>query len=199
MGTTPSADAAIARVVPPGPRTVPNAVLGMLIFLGTEAMLFAGLISAFLVLRAGMETWPPPDQPRFPLGLTRINTTILLTSGWTMIRARGLLLGGRRLEVSGWLGLTAALGSAFLLVQGIEWVRLVRHGLTMVGGVYGGLFAALIGVHGLHVLGGVAALSRAWRMGRGTGIGDDTLTAVLLYWLFVVGVWPVLFWLVYSS
>jgi heme/copper-type cytochrome/quinol oxidase subunit 3 len=199
MGTAPSADAATARVLPPGPRTVPNAVLGMLIFLGTEAMLFAGLISAFLVLQAGMETWPPPDQPRFPLGLTRVNTTILLASGWTMIRARGLLLGGRRLEVAGWLGLTAALGSVFVLVQGIEWARLVRHGLTVVGGVYGGLFAALIGVHAVHVLGGLAALSRAWRIARGPGLGGDTLTAVLLYWLFVVGVWPVLFWLVYAS
>ena len=41
-------------------RVVPNGVLGMLIFLLTEVMLFAGLISAFLIIRAQAIVWPPP-------------------------------------------------------------------------------------------------------------------------------------------
>lgn len=197
MGASLSASAASVALPSPVSRRVPNAVLGMLIFLGTEAMLFAGLISAFLVLQAGTEMWPPPDQPRFPLAITALNTMVLLASGWTIVLARQWLLSGRGSRVSGALALTATLGTIFVLVQGIEWLRLAGHGLRVVGGVYGGLFATLIGTHGVHVLGGVAVVSRAWRLARGAGIEDGTLTAVLLYWLFVVGVWPILFWLVY--
>lgn len=198
MGSTLTMDAATAGIPTLPSRRVPNAVLGMLIFLGTEVMLFAGLISAFLVLQAGTEVWPPADQPRFPLGITGLNTGILLASGWTMIRARGLVFSDRLDATARWLGLTTVLGSVFVLVQGIEWVRLAGHGLRLVGGIYGGLFATVIGTHALHVLGGLAAVTRAWHLARGPGIGEETLTAVLLYWLFVVGVWPVLFWLVYS-
>jgi cytochrome c oxidase subunit 3 len=198
MESTLAVDAATTGRISLRSRKVPNAVLGMLIFLGTEVMLFAGMISAFLVLQAGMETWPPADQPRFPLGITALNTAILLASGYTVIRARGLLILDRPDATSSWLGLTAVLGTVFVLVQGIEWMRLAGHGLQIVGGVYGGLFAVLIGTHALHVLGGVAAVSRAWRLASGPGISLDTLTAVLLYWLFVVGVWPILFWFIYS-
>jgi len=170
----------------------------MLIFLGAEAMFFAGLVSAFLVLRAGMEAWPPPDQPRFPLGVTTLNTILLLASGWTMWRARRARAEAPGPEVARWLGITLALGASFLALQGVEWVRLVAHGLRFVAAVYGGLFAALIGSHALHVAGGVAAVGWAWRRSRLRGaLGLDSLTAVALYWTFVVGVWPILFVLVY--
>ena len=39
-------------------------------FLGAEAMFFAGLIGAFLVFRIGSPVWPPPFQPRLPAGVT---------------------------------------------------------------------------------------------------------------------------------
>ena len=43
---------------------VSSGVIGMLLFMVTEAMFFAALISAFLVIRAGLEEWPPWGQPR---------------------------------------------------------------------------------------------------------------------------------------
>src|SRR5262249_56502794 len=64
------------------------------------------------------------------------------------------------------IALTAGLGTAFLAVQGAEWVRLVHHGLTLASGTYGATFYVLIGCHGVHVLvavawlGVVAALAR---------------------------------------
>jgi len=71
---------------PPSAPTAPavsNARLGLLVFLGAEAMFFVGLIGAFLVFRLGSEVWPPPAQPRLPVGVTGINTVILLFSGLT--------------------------------------------------------------------------------------------------------------------
>src|SRR5210317_2226857 len=60
---------------------VSNGVLGMVFLIITEVMFFAGLISAYLVNRAGNPVWPPDDQPRLPVEITAINTLILLLSG----------------------------------------------------------------------------------------------------------------------
>jgi cytochrome c oxidase subunit 3 len=98
------------------------------------------------------------------------------------------------------LRLTAMLGSLFLVVQGIEWVRLVRHGLTMGSSVYGGTFYVVIGCHAFHVLTAVAWLVVVTMLAaRGvfTARRHDGLEMCGMYWFFVSGLWAVLFPLVY--
>jgi cytochrome c oxidase subunit 3 len=191
------------RVLPPTTRStaVSSPVLGMLVFLGAEAMFFAGLVSAFIVLRSSAGPWPPPDQPRLPVEVTAVNTLVLLLSGLTMRRAVAARRAGRRSDLARWLAVTACLGATFLAVQGVEWVRLVRHGLQIGRGVYGSLFVAVIGTHALHVLGGVlvvVATSIAAHRMRPI-LREDLVLPSALYWWFVVGVWPVLYGLVYLS
>ena len=65
---------------------VANSVMGMLLFVIIEAMLFAGMISAFTIIRSGAMIWPPPDQPRLPIERTAINTAALLASDDLMKR-----------------------------------------------------------------------------------------------------------------
>ena len=48
-------------------------------FLGAEAMFFAGLIGAYIVFRVGSAIWPPPFQPRLPVAITAVNTLILVS------------------------------------------------------------------------------------------------------------------------
>lgn len=192
---------------PPAPApwdgpAVSNARLGMLIFLAFEAMLFAGLIGTFVVFRFGSALWPPAGQPRLPLLITWVNTGILLLSGYTMHAALRALRLGNRPGVAGGLTHTALLGSLFLFVQGSEWVRLIRHGLTLSAGIYGATFYTVIGCHGLHVLGAVLWLlvARLW-VARQPPPGRRAVAIELcgMYWYFVVGLWPVLFTLVYLS
>ncbi len=186
------------RVEPP----VSNARLGMLMFLGAEAMFFAGLIGAFLVFRLGSTIWPPSGQPYLPVGVTGVNTAILLFSAYTMYRAIRAIRGGNREGLVRWVSLTALLGMIFLGVQGYEWMRLVRFGLTLSSGPYGATFYTLIGLHGAHVLGAVLWLlvvlagTRRHRFSVNRHVG---LTLCGMYWYFVVGLWPVLFTLVYLS
>jgi cytochrome c oxidase subunit 3 len=77
---------------------------------------------------------------------------------------------------------------------------MLGYGLRAASGPYGATFYTLIGAHGLHVLGGlavlVAALLRAHRSPY-SARQRVALEACRLYWLFVVGVWPVLYVLVY--
>lgn len=179
---------------------VHRAFLGLLIFLATEIMFFAGLISAFLILRASSEAWPPPHQPRLPVAVTGVNTLFLIASAFTMhfalraIRVNNIKALTRRLMA------TAALGIIFLAVQGYEWLRLVQYGLTFNSSIYGGTFYALIGAHGLHVLAAVLVLLFTLRRSfesRYSGEQHHGIELCSMYWVFVVAIWPVLYVLVY--
>jgi heme/copper-type cytochrome/quinol oxidase subunit 3 len=174
----------------------------MLIFLAFEGMFFAGLIGAFLVYRLGSQFWPPVGQPRLPILVTWANTAILLFSSYTMRDALRAMRMGDRDGLTTGLSRTALLGTTFLIVQGSEWLRLIRHGLTLSAGIYGATFYTVIGCHGLHVLGAVIWLliarfgSRDMRCSARRQIGIELCG---MYWYFVVGLWPVLFALVYLS
>ncbi len=187
---------------PASTRLVDNAVLGTAIFVAAESMVFAGLISAFLVLRANAGEWPPPHQPRLPIAVTAVNTALLLLSAVTMWRATAAAARGRQPAVVRSLAATAALGTTFVAVQGAEWVQLLRYGLSASASVYGGTFYALIGCHGVHVLAGVitvlVVLGRVAHSARPARI-RSALTACQVYWLFVVTVWPILYVLVYLA
>jgi cytochrome c oxidase subunit 3 len=179
---------------------ISNARLGMLVFLAFETMFFGGLLGAFLVFRLSSVRWPPPGQPYLPGAITWINTGILLASSYTMGRALRAIRAGDHSGLLHGLGITALLGTIFLAVQGTEWVRLVRFGLTLSSGIYGSTFYTLIGCHGLHVLGAVAWLLINLLQaigGRFTARDHVGVQLCGMYWYFVVSLWPVLFGLVY--
>lgn len=185
----------------PAPRRpLDNLRVAVLFFIGAESMFFAALISALFILRSALPVWPPPLQPRLPLGITVANTVVLLASSVAMILAGRALARGPRREVVRWLGVAAALGTLFLAVQGFEWTRLIGHGLTLSSSTYGTTFYALIGTHALHVVVALAwllatlGLARAGRAGRN---GGSLVRGCALYWHFVVALWLVLFVAVY--
>ncbi len=190
---------------PPPPRSEPlvsNAHLGMLMLIAAETMLFTGLIGAFLVFRFGSVTWPPLDQPRLPIGITAVNTVILLLSGYTMYRAITAIGQGNQQRFINGLLETTLLGVMFLSVQGSEWIRLIRYGFTLSDGTYGSTFYTLIGCHGLHVLGAIIwllAVLVGARQGRYSAQNRTSVEICGMYWYFVVALWPFLFTLVYLS
>ncbi len=190
---------------PPGsPSIEPAGVganhLGMLVFIASEAVLFLTLIVTFALARAGYPEWPPSDQPRLPVMASFINTLVLLGSGGAMYGAwrsmrRGMVLSSGRLLIAATL-----LGILFLVVQGVEWVRLIDFGLTVTANLYGAIFYLLIGMHALHVFIAVLGLLyvlRRFSMGAYTHKEHDGLTMGGMFWGFVVLIWPVLFAFVY--
>jgi heme/copper-type cytochrome/quinol oxidase subunit 3 len=188
---------------PPPPRGEPlisNAKLGVMMLIGAEVMFFAGLIGTFLVLRLSSEVWPPPLQPRLPVLITGVNTLVLLGSGLTMHLGLREIRSNHRAALVKWLGWTGLLGLVFLGVQGYEWLRLIQFGLTMTSSVYGSTFYGLIGLHGLHVLGGLVWVGIVYVRARGRRYSALSMTGVevcSMYWTFVVALWPVLYGLVY--
>ena len=181
-----------------GRKLVSNGVLGMVLFVFTEVMLFAGFISAFVIVkaRAPGSVWPPPGQPRLPVESTAFNTAALLLSGvillWAHIAySRGESHIGKR------LGAAVLLGVGFVVLQGQEWVALLGEGLTLTSSPYGSFFYVIVGAHALHALCAIIALVQSWRMlGRGE-LTRERMATVSLFWYFVVLVWPVLYLQVY--
>ena len=183
------------RAEPP----VSSGVIGMLLFMVTEVMFFGALISAYLVIRAGLDEWPPWGQPRLPIETTAINSLVLLVSGFLMSYSRNLFKKKNISEGRKWFGYSILLGTFFFISQGYEWAQLIKFGLTVSSSVYGGLFYLIIGAHGFHVIGTLAFLIYAWnRLDAPVNpITSEEIFPVQLLWYFVVCVWPVLYVLVY--
>jgi len=186
----------------PGPvasrreQLLPNSVLGMLIFLLTEVMLFAGLVSAFMIVRANAVEWPPPGQPRLPVSETAVNTAALLASGAALFYAnRAYRVWPSRAGKP--LALAIGLGAFFVIFQGFEWLALIREGLTLTSSAHGSFFYLIVGTHALHAVAALAALGWAWSLLSRRKLRRSTLWAVSLFWYFVVGVWPILYVRVY--
>lgn len=179
---------------------LPTQVLGMLMFIASELMFFAGLISAYLVTSAGAEQWPPAGQPRLPIEATALNTLVLLGSGAMMFFAGKAFredplspLARKRFR------LALGMGIFFVLFQGWEWIELIGHGFTLQSSVMGGFFYLIVGTHALHAVGAIIAMYLLYRRLRSGSLSAGAFSAGQMFWYFVVGIWPVLYGLVYLS
>jgi heme/copper-type cytochrome/quinol oxidase subunit 3 len=180
----------------PRQQVAPSAVIGMLIFVFTELMLFAGFVSAFTITRAAYNTWPPIGQPRLPAAATAFNTLVLLASGVALYFAQRAFkqdpASARRPTL-----IALLLASFFVCFQGVEWTRLLHEGLTLSSSNHGAFFYLIIGTHALHAVVAIFALGLMYlRLLRGT-LTQNAFWAMQIFWYFVVGVWPVLYLRVY--
>jgi len=179
-----------------------NALLAIVLFMAAEVMLFMALFGAFVLYRTASVAWPPPGQPTLPIGVTFANTAVLLASAVMMSRAYNDLRAGNLRGLRIGLAAATAMGTIFLAVQGYEWTKLIRHGLTLASSTYGTTFYTLIGLHAAHVAGAVlwlllvlvGALRGRYSAQRYVGV-----QVCSLYWYFVCGLWVVLFGAVYLT
>ena len=175
---------------------VANGVLGMLLFVASETMLFAGMISAFTIIRTSALMWPPPGQPRLPVAQTAVNTAALLLSGVFLYAAQRAYPRDHRRALRP-LGIALLLGGFFVLFQGVEWVALVHQGLTLSSSSMGSFFYLIVGMHALHAVAALGFLTVTWLRLRQGWLVQSQLAAAQVFWYFVVGLWPILFLVVY--
>src|SRR6185312_9052915 len=110
-----------------------DAQVGLVIFLGATAMLFAALLLAYAIVRAQAPAWPPAGAPPFPRGAAAVNTFALVAASIALRRGRP--------------GLALGLGAAFLAAQGLLWQHLVAIHLGPTAGALGEVFFALSVLH----------------------------------------------------
>lgn len=175
-----------------------SGVAGMLIFIFTEAMFFAGLISAHAIVRSQVagQLWPPYGQPRLPVEQTAVNSLALFLSGALLVLA-WFLYRRQPAKAKIPLLLSLLLGTAFVVFQGVEWIALLADGLTIQSSTYGGFFYLIVGAHAIHAVGALGALLWAVRKLDRDELTASQLGTVSAFWYFVVLVWPILYLKVY--
>jgi len=161
-----------------------NAEIGMAVFLGAVAMLFAAFLFGYLVLRRQAVAWPPPGTPPFPRGAAAVNGLLLIASGLALRRART--------RGPAWAAAALGLGAMFLLMQVTLWGRLVATHLGPGNGVLGDAFFALSAFHALHVLGGLVAVALLLRRAKPEARARR-LRLSIIYMDFVAAVWVVIY------
>jgi cytochrome c oxidase subunit III len=195
---TATIESRVSAAAPESGKRLPNSVLGTIIFIVTEIMFFAALMSAHTIARATAlgGVWPPAGQPRLPVERTAFNTAILLLSGLLLFIASRRARAGYEKALAYFAGAIAT-GIAFVLLQGVEWVALLREGLTMQSSTHGAFFYLIVGAHALHAVAAIAVLTAIYfPMRRGT-LAPSTFAATQLFWYFVVLLWPVIYLRVY--
>jgi cytochrome c oxidase subunit 3 len=177
-------------------RGVPTALLGMILFIASEVMFFGGFFGAYFDIRAGQKVWPPATPHIEHLEIWPIATllTILLVSSSFTAHA-GLLSikRGDRRGLLRWLTVTLILGSAFLLLQLLDYAEL---GFGLRDGIFATLSYTMTGFHFAHVLGGALFMYLLiLQANRGVFTAEDhtAVTSGVIYWHFVDVVWIGLF------
>ena len=179
---------------------VDSTTLGMLLFIGSEAMLFGSFFAAYFFVRVVNPSAPahwPPAPFHFPIFVAGVNTVILVTSSFTMHCALQSIKRGNRAGLKAGLVSTIALGLAFLLTQGIEYAHV---GFNTGDGAFASAFFGLTGLHGAHVFIGLTLLTvaavRAFR-GHYTPEHHHGVELPGIYWHFVDVMWIVVYVTVY--
>ena len=177
-----------------------EARLGIWAFLATELLLFGGLFTAYLVFRLEYPELFQREHLRLSRVLGTLNTVLLLTSSLTMATGIAAIRHGRQRTLKIALVLTLALAAGFLGIKYLEWSEDFSHGLFPSSNLFFGLYFVMTGLHGLHVILGMAVMVwLLWRARRGDFSAEyNTPVEVTgLYWHFVDLVWIYLFPLLY--
>lgn len=176
-----------------------NNKLAMWLFLGSECLLFGGLISTYMLYRGRHGTGPGPSQ-LFDIPLTSVSSFVLLMSSLTMVLAVNSAKRHDDRNTNLWLTATAVLGSLFVGGQVYEFTSFYKEGLGFTSSLFGSSLYTLTGFHGVHVtLGIIMLLTLVGIINRNKVTGDkaEVVELVGLYWHFVDVVWVVIFTLVY--
>ncbi|MEY2447234.1 MAG: cytochrome c oxidase subunit [Acidimicrobiaceae bacterium] len=170
--------------------------VGVVVWLASELMFFAGLFAAYFTLRSAATTWPP-EGVELATGRTAIATAVLVASSFTMHGAVKAAQRDDRRRAIRWLAFTAFLGAVFLSNQALEYAdatfRISSH-------AYGSAFYLLTGFHGLHVIGGLLFMGAVAGAigGRSSRMPSaSTVEVCAYYWHFVDVVWVAMFATIY--
>jgi cytochrome c oxidase subunit 3 len=174
-------------------------LLGILLFIISEAMLFGSFFTAYFFVRAiaGEGNPWPPEPFDFPVSVAFMNTLILVASSFTMHYALHSIKQKNRVGLQVGLATTFLMGAVFLGTQINEYTK---AGFAISDGAFASVFYGLTGLHGAHVFVGLTLLAimniRTMR-GHFSSESHMGVECAGIYWHFVDVMWIVVFSTVY--
>jgi cytochrome c oxidase subunit III len=173
-------------------------MLGMLLFIISEVMLFGAFFTAYFFIRvvAG-DDWFPFEGHKLPVSIAGVNTAILFSSSLTMHWALESIRNENRAGMRVGLLTTFLLGLTFLTVQINEYSHI---GFAPADFAQGTIFYGLTGLHGAHVFVGLTLLLfaniRAFR-GHFSAKEHRGVEVPGIYWHFVDVMWLIVYSTIY--
>jgi cytochrome c oxidase subunit 3/cytochrome o ubiquinol oxidase subunit 3 len=177
---------------------ISNNKLAMWLFLGSECLLFGGLITTYLLYKKPLSG--PTPREVYDIPFTSVSSFVLLMSSLTMVLAVSAIERGDHHRLRVWLGATALLGATFISGQIYEFTVFYREGLGFTTSRFSSAFYTLTGFHGVHVTVGIIMLVSLLLLslrGRLPEHRAESVEVVGLYWHFVDVVWILIFAVVY--
>jgi cytochrome c oxidase subunit III len=172
-------------------------LLGMLLFIISEIMVFGGFFTAYFFIRVAQgNPWPAPGTT-LPVGVAGFNTAILVSSSFTIHWAETSIKRGNRFGLKAGMLLTFLLGCSFLFIQINEYANI---GFAPQDAAQQTIFFSLTGLHGAHVFIGLLLLLfvtiRAFK-GHYSPEEHRGVEIPGIYWHFVDVMWLVVYTTVY--
>lgn len=179
---------------------VSNQKMAMWLFLSSEVVFFAVLISTYLFYKGMFSQGNLSPEELFDIPFTSVSSFILLMSSLTMVLSHNFYEIKNYEKSRIWIFATAFLGILFISGQIYEYTEFIQSGLTISSSIFGTAFYFVTGFHGLHVVIGVILL-----LTTGSQIGPNknnrkyglSIESLALYWHCVDIVWIVIFTVVY--
>ncbi len=192
----------------PAARYIPQGRLGIWILIAGELIIFGGLIACYLLYRLRFPEWGAQAAHTSTL-LGAINTLVLLTSSYTIVRAHSASLEREKTKIIKWMIATISLGFVFLAIKTIEYSNEISHGFTLtspslvkagdsVGANFWSFYYFMTGLHATHVIVGMIIMTAAiFQVKKEKNFHRVELAG--LYWHMVDIIWIFLFPLLYIA
>lgn len=157
------------------------------IALASIVMMFTGFTSAYIVKR-NMANWITFELPK----IFWYSTAVIILSSLTIIASRNYFRQRDMKQYRLWLAITLILGIAFVVMQYIGFTQLWHTGVTLTRNVSFSFLYIIVGLHALHVVGGVVTLIilliRAYSVKR-KNYNIIPVDIMNTYWHFVDFLW----------
>jgi cytochrome c oxidase subunit III len=186
---------------------------GFWLFLATEILLFGGLFVAYAVFRSTYPKTFHEAHEHLDKTMGAINTVVLICSSFTMAMAVRASQTNQRRRLIVFLVITLLCAFTFLVIKFFEYSAKIHHGYLpgywytphlatdpANGNLFFGLYFMMTGLHGLHVLGGIVAITWILINASKRRYSSEWYTPVELvgmYWHLVDLIWIYLFPLFY--
>jgi cytochrome o ubiquinol oxidase subunit 3 len=176
-------------------------LLGFWVFLMSDALIFALLFAVYATMIHATDGGPTGKQ-LFDLKASLIETLLLLVSSFTFgMASLNLVYRPQRLRLLiGWLGVTLALGLAFLAMELNDFRLLIAQGASAQRSGFLSAFYALVSTHGLHVTAGCVWLLLMLVQLKVFGLDARVrlrLKCLALFWHFLDVIWVAIYGIVY--
>jgi cytochrome c oxidase subunit III len=174
-----------------------NGKIGIWLFLASEVMLFGALFASYILIRTGAPSWPRGDT-LLNVPMATVNTIVLISSSVTMVMAWASLVRHRFDTFRIYMGATVLFGLVFLVIKYFEYSHHFHEGMLPHTNNFLATYFTLTGLHGLHVIGGMAV--NAYLLTAGSSLWKtnpvwftNRVEYSGLFWHFVDLVWIFLF------